>query len=123
MFYVQPSDASWIGTRQVLAFNPLTGELGSLSKSFDVLHTAGSIKAQLTSLPTMAGSDGNSIALTVKFNGKTLTSSFQDVVLKPQAANPSAANLEVIPTKPTTGYVPGNYSGNIALTFDATIVP
>lgn len=120
-FYVLPSDTSWIGNTQTLNFNPVTKELTSLTKQFDVLHTAGAISAKLLT-PAIIGSAGNNIPLTVKFNTKTLTTTEQDVVDAAQAATASVVNLEIIPVKPATGgYIPGTYTGNVQLSFDAVI--
>lgn len=120
-FYVIPSDTSWIGNTQTLNYNPVTEELTSLTKQFDVKHTAGSITGKLLT-PAIIGSAGNNIPLTVKFNTKTLDTTAQEVVSTAQASTPSVVNLEIIPVKPTTGgYIPGNYTGNVQLSFDAVI--
>ena len=46
-FYVLPADASWIGVTQKFIYSPMTKELTSLNKPFNVVHTAGSISAKL----------------------------------------------------------------------------
>nr|WP_319527639.1 CS1 type fimbrial major subunit [Pseudomonas laurentiana] len=118
-FYVMPNDSSWIGNTQILSYNPVTGDLSSLLKQFDVVHSAGSIKGALLA-PAVLTSATDSIPLTVKFNNKTLTTTSQEVVAAAQAATPSVVNFEIAAVKPTTGgYKPGNYTGNVQLTFDA----
>ncbi|TKK39234.1 hypothetical protein PflCFBP13517_23010 [Pseudomonas fluorescens] len=119
-FYVLPSDTSWIGNTQTFNYNPTTETLTSLTKQFDVKHSAGSITGKLLA-PAIIGSAGNNIPLTVKFNTKSLSTTDQEVVTKEQAATASVVNLEIIPVKPTDGYVPGSYTGNVQLSFDAVI--
>ncbi|GGU64927.1 adhesin [Pseudomonas laurentiana] len=120
-FYVIPNDSSWIGNTQVLSYNPVNGELSSLVKQFDVLHTAGSIEGALLA-PAVLTSATDNIQLTVKFNNKTLTTTAQEVVSETQAAAPSVVNFEIAPVKPAAGgYKPGVYTGNVQLTFDAKI--
>lgn len=117
-FYVLPSDNTWIGDAQKLSYNPVTKDLTSLNKRFDVLNIAGSISAKLLSTATMA-SGGDVIDLTVKFNRVELSTVDQEVVSTAQAANPSVVSLEIIPVKPAAGYAPGTYMGNVQLSFDA----
>ncbi|MGY2313299.1 CS1 type fimbrial major subunit [Pseudomonas sp. SDO5522_S412] len=119
-FYVVPSDKDWIGTRQELGYNVITEELGNLRKSFDVKHIAGSITAQLTSSAILASSSDN-IPLTVKFNNIEVNTNPTEVISAAQAKSHSTANLEIIPTKPSDGYVAGKYAGNVNLSFDAVV--
>lgn len=117
-FYVLPSDSSWIGNTQKLSYNPVTQDLTSLNKTFDVVHTAGSITAKLLSSAVIS-SGGDTIPLTVKFNNVELSTVDQEVVNATQAATPSVVPFLITPVKPSGGYVPGTYIGNVQLSFDA----
>lgn len=119
-FKVLPSDPSWIGNVQHLAYNTLTERLSNLSKPFDVLNTAGAINAHFTATPLLAGPD-DSIGLTVRFNGVDLTGTSTEVVDAPRAQAGHVANLEIIPQKGTDSYKGGTYNGNVHIAFDAMI--
>ena len=119
-FHVLPQDSSWIGNVQTLNYNAITQELSSLSKPFDVLHTTGAINAHLISSATLSSPNSN-IALVVKFNNVALSTTSTQVLTPAEAAAPRVAMLEIIPTKPGSGYAPGKYSGNVSISFDAVI--
>lgn len=119
-FKVLPSDPSWIGNVQILAYNILTEKLGNLSKPFDVRNTAGPINAHFTATPLLAGPNDN-IGLIVKFNGIELTGTSAEVVDATRAQAGHVANLEIIPQKGTDNYKGGTYSGNVHIAFDAMI--
>lgn len=120
-FYVLPKDTNWINQTQVLSYSPVTGNLTSLSKPFDVKNTAGSITGKLLT-PASITSGAASIPLTVKFNNVALTTADTPVVTKAAAATASTVNLEIIPVRPNGGdFTPGHYSGNVQLSFDASI--
>ena len=119
-FYVLPTDNSWIGITQKLSYSPITEELTSLNKTFDVIHTAGSITAKLLSSAVIS-SGGDTIPLTVKFNNVELSTVDQEVVNATQAASASVVPLLITPVKPSGGYAPGTYMGNVQLSFDAVI--
>jgi hypothetical protein len=118
-FYVLPKDTSWITQTQVLSYNINTGALSSLTKQFDVKNSGGSITGKLLS-PATLSSGTASIALTVKFNNTTLTTTDATVVTKAAAAAASTVNLEIVPVR-SGDYVPGNYTGDVQLSFDAVI--
>lgn len=117
-FYVEPVDSTWIGKEQVLSWNPLTENLGNWSEKFDVKHTGGSISAHLDAPATMYGGN-DTFDLAVAFNGNVVTTTAAEVVTATQAATNYRTNLTITPTKPGTGYVAGDYSGTVALVFDA----
>ena len=119
-FYVLPSDSSWIGETQALSYNINTQEMASLVKTFDAVHSAGSISAQLLA-PAYLAAGANNVVLDVKFNGKSLTTTAQTVLTAAEAATVKVVNLEIIPTRPATGYESGSYLGNVQLSFDAVI--
>ncbi|WLG29637.1 CS1 type fimbrial major subunit [Pseudomonas lurida] len=119
-FYVLPVDSSWITNKQTLSYSTVTKKLTSLTKPFTVLNIAGPIKATLLS-DAVLGSGSNVIQLAVKFNGIALDTEGKEVVSKTQAAKASTVNLEITPTMPSGGYIPGTYVGNVQLSFDAVL--
>ncbi|WP_314916029.1 CS1 type fimbrial major subunit [Pseudomonas helleri] len=121
-FTVLPSDPSWIGDVQNLAYNSYTGKLDSFSKPFDVKNTAGAVNAYLTAAPLLAGVDDN-IQLTVKFNNTSLSGTTAEVVNAAQAQAGHVANLEIIPVETADGYKGGTYVGNVHIAFDAMVTP
>jgi hypothetical protein len=121
-FYVEPVDPTWIGKTQNLPWNPLNETLGSWQQEFDVKHADGSIHAHLDQSAIMYGGS-ETFALDVTFNGTALTTTAKEVVTAAQAANNYRTRLSIVPKKPTNGYVPGDYSGTVALIFDAVVTP
>jgi hypothetical protein len=120
-FYVLPKDSTWINQTQVLSYSPYTGDLSKLTKQFDVKNTAGAITGKLLA-PATLSSGSASIPLTVKFNSITLSTTDASVVTQAAAAAASTVNLEIIPVRQAgTSHTPGNYSGNVQLSFDAAI--
>lgn len=122
-FYVVPVDPSWVPNEQRLNWLPLTASLDSWSKDFDVKHTGGSIHAHLDGELAKLRGGSEVIDLAVSFNGKQLTIGAQEVVTKAEALNNFRTAMSIVPTAPTGGYKPGNYTGNIAVIFDAVVVP
>lgn len=118
-FHVLPTQDDWINDVQRLNYNPVTTELSSLVKQFTVLNTAGGITGRLSE-PAVLTSGGTTIPLTVNFGALPLTNVAQVVVTAAAAATSHQVNLQIVPVRPTTGpYVAGNYTGNVALEFDA----
>lgn len=121
-FYVEPVDPTWIGKTQKLSWNPLNETLRTWQENFDVKHPGGSIHAHLDQPATMyAGKD--TFDLKVTFNKKALTTTSAEVLFEAQAATNYRAALVITPEKPAAGYVPGDYSGTVALVFDAVVTP
>lgn len=121
-FSVLPSDPTWIGDVQNLAYNGYTGKLDSFSKPFDVKNTSGAVNAYLTAAPLLAGPNDN-IQLTVKFNNTELGGTTTEVVNAAQAQAGHIANLEIIPVEGAVAYQGGTYVGNVHVAFDAMITP
>ena len=122
-FYVQPADAGWIGLPQRMEWNLVQETLDPMRKPFDIKHTSGSIQARLTDTEAYLSSGSNSIPLVVKFNDKVLSSTAPvEVANATDAAAGQRVNLEIAPgAKPSGGFTPGNYSGNVNMTFDAVV--
>ncbi|WP_131107723.1 hypothetical protein [Pseudomonas sp. Sample_10] len=49
-----PSESDWIHQEQPLHFNPVTGQLTSLRKNFDVKNTNGGISARINTEPYLS---------------------------------------------------------------------
>ncbi|MDD2058623.1 fimbrial protein [Pseudomonas sp. GD03860] len=123
-FHVEPVDNSWIGTPQVLGWNPIAGSLDTLRKQFFAKHTAGSIEASLLNTAELQSIVGNDkIDLEVSFNNKALSTTGVEVLTEAEAEQGSTVWLEIKPTTPAGGYVAGNYEGNVQLAFDAVLAP
>lgn len=121
-FYVEPVDPTWIGKTQALSWNPLNETLRTWQENFDVKHVGGSIHAHLDQ-PAKMYAGNQTFDLDVTFNSKALTTTAAEVVTEAQAATNYRTALVIAPKKPTTGYVPGDYSGTVALIFDAVVTP
>ena len=119
-FHVLPV-GDWMSKTQVLNYNAITKELSSSVNQFSVVNTAGAISGQLITPALLADESGATanIPLTVKFNGKTLTTTAQDVLTQAEAATASNVSMEIAAVKPGAGYVAGKYSGNVQVSFDA----
>lgn len=122
-FYVQPSDSGWIGLPQRLEWNLVQETLDQLRKPFDIKHTGGAIQARLTDTDAYLSSGSNAIPLVVKFNNKVLSATTPvEVASASEAAAGQRVNLEIAPgAKPAGGFAPGDYSGNVNMTFDAVV--
>lgn len=118
-FHAQPRDPNF-GKDEVLTYNAVSGELGSLRATFDVKNTDGSVHAYIEGGPTAAslynGSD--SIALTNTFNGVVLTATPQEVVDDPQSTPGTQADLVVRAAKPADTQN-GLYTASYTVIFDA----
>lgn len=119
-FAVVPKEGDWINETQYLTYNIVNQTLSSLEKKFTVVNTNGAINGKLAS-PASIVSGGNSIDLEVVFGSTTLTTTAQEVVTAANAAAPRDVSLLISATKPDSGYVPGTYTGNVQLEFDAVI--
>lgn len=123
-FHVLPV-GDWISKTQMLSYNAITEELSPSINQFSVINTAGAISGKLIAPAVLADNAGvaANIPLTVKFNGKTLSITDQDVLAAAEAATASNVSMEIAAVKPVAGYTAGSYSGNVQLSFDAVVVP
>ncbi|WPO98212.1 CS1 type fimbrial major subunit [Pseudomonas sp. HR96] len=117
-FAVVPREGDWINDPQVLSYNIASDTLTPVRKAFSVINSAAPVSAQLlyTNTPTLM-SGSNSIPLAVSFNGITLTTVAQNVVV-PTSATAREFQL-VIAAGKTGAYTAGTYSGNVTVSFDA----
>jgi hypothetical protein len=121
IFYVLPVELDWIQHSQYLEWNIIHSTLGSLRKEFDVRNNSGAITAELVGKPVLSnGIPGQEIALSVTFNGASLSE-----LTKVEAVSATDANvgrrvlLDISPVKPPHGYLPGSYYGSVNLLFNA----
>ena len=120
-FYITPAEPDWIHRPQILEWDYSTSSLGSVRKNFDVRHDSSAIEARLEDVPYLSsGLPGGVVNLRVWFNGVALSNmEYREVVSKEEAAVGKRVLLEIVPTKPPSGYLSGDYSGSVLLMFNA----
>ena len=115
-FYVVPTDPDLVNKDQDMSYQPTTGRMGEVNGFFDVRNNNGSVHASLDAAPKLiAGSQ--SIDLKVEFNNKELTLTPQQVVGEAESDVNYRAPLKI--TAKGTTFQPGDYTGVVAMTFDA----
>ena len=115
-FYVVPTDADLVNKDQDMSYQPTTGKMREVNGFFDVRNNNGSVHASLESLPKLI-SGSESIDLKVEFNNKQLTLTPQLVVGEAESDVNYRAPLKI--SALGTNYQPGDYTGVVAMTFDA----
>ncbi|MHC8355614.1 CS1 type fimbrial major subunit [Pseudomonas sp. LB3P81] len=115
-FYVVPTDSDLVNKDQDMSFQPTTGKMREVNGFFDVRNNNGSVHASLESAPKLI-SGAQAIDLKVEFNNKELTLTPQMVVGESESDVNYRAPLK-ISAKGTT-FQPGDYTGVVAMTFDA----
>jgi hypothetical protein len=121
-FYIIPTEPDWIHRPQRLNWDYPSSTMGGLRKHFDVRHDTSAIEARLESAPYLSnGRPGEEIPLRVSFNGVELSPDIRprEVVTQAEAAVGVRVLLEIQPVKPSGGYKPGDYDGNVLLLFNA----
>ncbi|WP_223547855.1 CS1 type fimbrial major subunit [Pseudomonas sp. A-B-19] len=115
-FYVVPTDPDLVNKDQDMSYQPSTGKMGEVNGFFDVRNNNGSVHASLESAPKLI-SGADSIDLKVEFNNKELTLTPQMVVGESESDANYRAPLKI--TAKGTTFQPGDYTGVVAMTFDA----
>ncbi|AZV28811.1 MULTISPECIES: CS1 type fimbrial major subunit [Pseudomonas] len=115
-FYVVPTDSDLVNKDQDMSFQPSTGKMREVNGFFDVRNNNGSVHASLESVPKLI-SGAQAIDLQVLFNNKELTLTPQMVVGESESDVNYRAPLK-ISAKGST-FQPGDYTGVVAMTFDA----
>lgn len=115
-FYVVPTDPDLINKDQDMSYNPGTGKMREVNGFFDVRNTNGSVHASLNGLPLLR-SGTEQIALKVEFNGVSLNQTPQLVVGEDESDSVYRAALKITPIGTT--FNPGDYTGTVAMVFDA----
>jgi len=115
-FYVVPTDPELVNKDQDMSYQPTTGRMGEVNGFFDVRNNNGSVHASVDSTPKLI-SGANSIDLQVAINNKTLTTTPQEVVGESESDVNYRAPLKI--SALGSNFQPGDYTGVVALTFDA----
>jgi hypothetical protein len=115
-FYVVPTDADLVNKDQDMSYQPSTGKMREVNGFFDVRNNNGSVHASLESTPKLI-SGSEAIDLQVEFNNKVLTLTPQLVVGESESDVNYRAPLKI--TAKGTTFQPGDYTGVVAMTFDA----
>ena len=115
-FYVVPTDPDLVNKDQDMSYQPGTGKMGEVNGFFDVRNNNGSVHASVDTAPKLI-SGSNSIDLQVAINNKTLTTTPQEVVGEAESDVNFRAPLKI--SAVGTNFQPGDYTGVVALTFDA----
>ncbi|MBC8999037.1 MULTISPECIES: CS1 type fimbrial major subunit [unclassified Pseudomonas] len=115
-FYVVPTNPDLVNKDQDMSYNPSTGKMGEVTGFFDVRNNNGSVHASLDSAPKLIAGSSN-IDLKVELNNKTLTLTPQEVV--GEAESDVNYRMPVKISAIGTNFAPGDYTGVVAMTFDA----
>jgi len=118
-FYVVPSPGL-TDQDQDMSYHPGTGKMKEVNGYFDMRHTAGSISASLD-YPAKLFGGANQIPLKVTVNNKILTLTPQEVAGVDESNDNFRASLNIAPEDAST-VKPGDYTGTVALNFDAVII-
>lgn len=121
-FYILPVEPDWIHRPQRLNWDYPSSTMGGVQKYFDVRHDTSAIEARLGNAPYLSnGRPGEEIGLKVSFNNVELSADIRprEVVSREEAAAGTRVLLDIQPVKPSGGYKPGDYDGNVLLLFNA----
>ncbi len=122
-YVVPPAGDDWLNNPQELFFDPVSQNLSTLRKQFNVKSTIGPINAYLTT-PAAISSGPNTIDLQVKVHGVELTTGTNVVVGKDDAAGGKMVDFEVSAQRLAgTEFVPGNYQGMVGMMFETAALP
>lgn len=101
-----------------MSYNPATNSMREVNGHFDVLHTAGKVHARLEGVPKLIGGS-NTIDLKVELNGKTLTTTSQEVVGDTESNTRYRAPFKISATgaKPAAG----DYTGVVMLVVEPSV--
>ncbi|MGZ7455393.1 CS1 type fimbrial major subunit [Pseudomonas sp. Ma2-10] len=115
-FYVVPTNPDLVNKDQDMSFQPASGKMGEVNGFFDVRNNSGSVHSSLDSLPKLiSGSDA--IDLKVELNNKQLNMDPQLVVGEAESDVNFRAPLKI--SAVGTTFPAGDYTGVVAMTFDA----
>ncbi|MFJ2463340.1 CS1 type fimbrial major subunit [Pseudomonas sp. NPDC087615] len=115
-FYVVPTNPDLVNKDQDMSYQPTTGKMSEVNGFFDVRNNNGSVHASVDSVPKLI-SGSNEIALKVEVNNKTLTTTPQEVVGEAESDVNYRAPIKI--SAIGTAFNPGDYTGVVAMTFDA----
>ena len=115
-FYVVPTDPDLVNKDQDMSYQPTTGKMADVNGFFDVRNNNGSVHASLESLPKLVAGN-TSIDLQVMLNNKELTLTPQMVVGESESDVNYRAPLKI--SAKGSNFQPGDYTGSVAMIFDA----
>ncbi|WP_223511959.1 MULTISPECIES: CS1 type fimbrial major subunit [unclassified Pseudomonas] len=118
-FYAVPVDFDLVNKDQDMSYNPSTDSMRSVDGHFDVLHTAGKVNARLEGVPKLIAGN-KSIDLKVELNGKTLTTTSQEVVGDEESNTRYRAPFKIsaVTTKKPDA---GDYTGVVMLVVEPSV--
>lgn len=116
-FYVVPTDPDLVNKDQDMSFRPSTGKMGEVNGFFDIRNNNGSVHASVDSTPKLI-SGASSADLKVTLNNVELSTTPQPVVGETESDVNFRAALNIA-LKDATIPAPGDYTGIVAMTFDA----
>lgn len=115
-FYVVPTDPDLVNKDQDMSYQPTTGKMAEVNGFFDVRNNNGSVHASLESQPKLVAGN-TSIDLQVMLNNKQLTLTPQMVVGEAESDVNYRAPLKI--SAVGSNFQPGDYTGSVAMIFDA----
>jgi hypothetical protein len=117
-FYAVPVDSDLVNKDQDMSYDPSKDGMREVHGHFDVLHTAGKVHARLEGVPKLiAGS--TAIDLKVELNGKTLTSTSQEVVGATESNVRYRAPFKI--SAPAGKPAAGDYTGVVMLVIEPSV--
>jgi len=116
-FYVVPTNPDLVNKDQDMSYQPSAGKMGEVNGFFDIRNNNGSVHASLDSTPKLI-SGANSADLKVTLNNVELTTTPKPVVGEAESDVNFRAALNIA-LKDSTIPAPGDYTGVVAMTFDA----
>lgn len=117
-FHVQPRDPDF-GKHEVIPYDPVTQWLGSVRQTYDVKNTDGSIHAYIQEGRALLNGPRSSIVLEVNFNNVRLNGLPQEVVDDATSTPGTQVEMVIRPNSMPAVPVPGFYSGDFTVIFDA----
>jgi hypothetical protein len=117
-FYAVPVDADLVNKDQDMSYNPSTDGMREVNGHFDVLNTAGKVHARLEGVPKLIGGS-NTIDLKVELNGKTLTTTSQEVVGATESNVRYRAPFKI--SGPAGKPAAGDYTGVVMLVVEPSV--
>lgn len=117
-FYVVPTNPDLVNKDQDMSYQPTTGKMGEVNGTFDIRNNNGSVSASVDSAPKLI-SGANTVDLTVKINNVELTTTPKPIVGEAESDVNYRAALNIAVADATKTVAPGDYTGVVAMTFDA----
>ena len=117
-FYVVPTNPDLVNKDQDMSFQPGSGKMGEVNGFFDIRNNNGLVKASLDSPATLI-SGATTVPLKVTINNVVLTTTPETIVGEAESDVNFRAPLNIALANPATIPPAGDYTGIVAMTFDA----